>query len=111
MGKLNNIELEEYFNEEQRLFDFYTTDQEERDHVVDKAVHKDYINGEQYEELLDGFQEELLFISNRSSFQEGCLQAITLCIGMMGLPAYIQESIDTYDEVLKKHSERLGVAT
>ena len=81
MGKLNNIELQEYFNEEQRLFDFYTTVQEERDHVVEKAVHKDYINGEQYEQLLDVFQEELLSISNRNEFQEGCLQAINLCRG------------------------------
>jgi hypothetical protein len=57
---------------------------------VPTVVHKDYINGEQYEDILDVMQKELTDLEVRSDYEEGLLQSINLCIGMIGEPEYIQ---------------------
>ena len=77
--------------------------------VEPKVQHKDYINGEQYEDILDVLQAELSSKNNRSEYEEGLLQAINLCIGMIGDPEYIQCACDTYEEELKRHTTELEV--
>lgn len=78
--------------------------------VEPRVQHKDCINGEQYEDILDVLQAELTRKTNRNDYEEGLLQAINLCIGMIGHPDYYQSAFNTYEEELKRHTTELEVA-
>lgn len=101
---IKNIVLAEDLREEHNYGEYEVATPRE-----DWPQHSDYINGEQYEHLLDELQGELLS-RVRNKFEDGMLHALTLCSRMIGDPAFIQRAFNTYDASLKPHTAEVEVA-